>query len=411
LRRKFIVNDVIETDPDRREKICIVGGGIAGLACAWSLLGRGFANLEIFERSSQLCSQASAKNAAIYRPLEADPVLTELAVRNQVLLGELARRGEVPLLRKTGLLFLDERHGPLRSHLEVARRFHVAAEWIESPKERFPHQLGALPSWYRGLFCADGGVLAIHEIAEVLRRELLRCGVTITLNEEVKLDCEKSAPRRIRGIWKSSGAFVKASRVVLAAGAGVGGCLRAVGLSAPLLPLKRHLAWIDAGDVALGEAPVIWQFHPEIYFRAESGGVLVSPCDESPCASGVAQRDVLALAPLHPRLEHINEGLAQGSLRQFWACTRTKSLDGRPFIGPDHRLPGLFWLSALGGFGMSTALAAGELLSELALTGACREEFCPQRFELSGARRKSAAKDGSQPQARFPASEAALFPS
>lgn len=384
------MNDVIQTDLDRREKICIVGGGIAGLACAWSLLRRGFANLEIFERGAQVCSQASAKNAAIYRPLEADPVLTELVLRNRVLLEQLARRADVPLLKKTGILFLDERQGHLRCHLDVARRFNIAAEWIESPRERFPRQLGSLPSRYRGLFCAEGGVLAIHEIAEMLRRELVRAGVVITLNEAVKLDCERSIPRRIRGIRMSSGAFVKAPRVVLAAGAGVGECLRDVGLSAPLLPLQRHLAWIDPGGVALGEAPVIWQLHPEIYFRAESGGVLVSPCDESPCPSGVAQRDVVALAPLHPRLEHINEELAQGSLRQFWACTRTKSLDGRPFIGQDHRLPGLFWLSALGGFGMSTALAAGELLSKLLQTDVCRKEFCPQRFELSVTRRSHA---------------------
>lgn len=371
--------------PDRREKICIIGGGIAGLACAWSLLRRGLTNIEIYERRGRLCSQASARNAAIYRPLEADPVLSELAVRSQTLLTELARGAGVPLLRKTGILFLGERHGPLRRHLEVARQLNIDVEWIEAPKERFLYLLGALPSRYCGLYCADGGVLAIHEIAEALRYELVRSGVAITLNEEVRLDRERGVPRRICGIRKSSGARVKASRVILAAGADASACLREVGLSAPLLPLKRHLAWIDSG-VALGEAPVVWQLHPEIYFRAESGGALVSPCDESPCPSGVAQRDILALAPLHGRLRSIDEGLAEGELRQFWACTRTKSLDGRPFIGKDHRLPGLFWLSALGGFGMTAALAAGELLSELVQTDTCRREFCPQRFDLSEAR-------------------------
>ena len=391
------MNDVIETEPDRREKICIVGGGIAGLACAWSLRRRGFANLEIFERCGQVCSQASARNAAIYRPLEADPALTALAVRSQTLLRELARGADVPLLKKTGILFLGERHGQLRLHLDVARRFNIDAEWIASPRKRFPRQLGSLPSRYRGLLCADGGVLAIHEIAEVLRRDLVRSGVTITLNGEVKLECEKGALRRIRGIRKSSGVFVKSSRVVLAAGAGAGACVRDVGLSSPLLPLRRHLAWIDPGGITEWVAPVIWQLHPEIYFRPESRGVLASPCDETPCPSGVAQRDVLALAPLHARLQHINDELAQGSLRQFWACTRVKSLDGRPLIGKDHRLPGLFWLSALGGFGMSTALAAGELLAELVQTDACREEFCPQRFELSGARRNQAEPDRSEP--------------
>lgn len=352
------------------------------------MLRRGFWNLELFETESQLCTRASSRNAAIYRPLEADPALTELAWRNLALLTELEGDAPRQLLKKTGILFLDERRRRIQAHLELARRFSIPAEWIESPKERWPRLLGSLPGWYRGLFCSDGGVLDIHEMSEALRRKLVSSGVKITLNEEVRLYCHRGASRTsVLGVRKASGTTEKASRVVLAAGAGVGACLHEAGLSAPLLPLQRHLALIGPGEAADVPQPVVWQNQPEIYFRRETGGVLVSPCDESPCPSGIAQRELSALIPIPIRLSRIDQRLSQGSLRHFWACTRTKSLDGHPFIGPDHRILGLYWLAGLGGLGMSTGLAAGELLARLMETGACQPGFCPQRFESSVAGR------------------------
>ena len=178
-------------------KVCVIGGGIAGLACAWSLVRRGHVDVEVFEAEGQLCSQASARNAAIYRPLEADPAITKLAWRNRLLLSDLAGNERLSLLRRTGILFLDDRSNSLQAHAKVADRFGIPWSWVEAPAARWPNVLGAMPTRYRGLYCPDGGVLDIHEIAERLRRSLQDAGVHVSLNERVSLKCRSdSGPMR-----------------------------------------------------------------------------------------------------------------------------------------------------------------------------------------------------------------------
>lgn len=52
-------------------------------------------------------------------------------------------------------------------------------------------------------------------------------------------------------------------------------------------------------------------------------------------------------------------------IRRSWACLLTFARDRRPLIGPDPEIPGLFHVSALGGFGVTCSAAIGELAAEL----------------------------------------------
>ena len=58
-------------------------------------------------------------------------------------------------------------------------------------------------------------------------------------------------------------------------------------------------------------------------------------------------------------------GLANITLRRSWACLRTFAPDQLPVIGWDPDIDGLFHVSGLGGFGMSTSLAVGDIASTL----------------------------------------------
>ncbi|MBK7395735.1 MAG: FAD-binding oxidoreductase [Myxococcales bacterium] len=96
------------------------------------------------------------------------------------------------------------------------------------------------------------------------------------------------------------------------------------------------------------------------------GGMLVSPCDEQPWAAGVPPTE-LDTGALGLRLGAIAPSLARGAVRRAWACLRTQTLDREPVIGEDPRCPGLFWLGALGGRGMTCGLAAGEVAADCVL--------------------------------------------
>lgn len=62
-------------------------------------------------------------------------------------------------------------------------------------------------------------------------------------------------------------------------------------------------------------------------------------------------------------------GLADISLRRNWACLRTFAPDRLPVIGWDPEIDGLFHVSGLGGFGVTTSLAVGDIASTLICGG------------------------------------------
>ena len=74
--------------------------------------------------------------------------------------------------------------------------------------------------------------------------------------------------------------------------------------------------------------------------------------------------------------------LADVTIRRSWACLRTFAADRRPVIGPDPDLPGLFHVSGLGGFGMTTSAAVGELAATL-LAGGHPDWIDPERVAPS----------------------------
>jgi glycine/D-amino acid oxidase-like deaminating enzyme len=62
-------------------------------------------------------------------------------------------------------------------------------------------------------------------------------------------------------------------------------------------------------------------------------------------------------------------GYGRFVVRRAWAGLRTFAPDRRFVIGPDPRLRGFAWCAGLGGHGVTTAVAVGEALADLAIDG------------------------------------------
>ena len=100
------------------------------------------------------------------------------------------------------------------------------------------------------------------------------------------------------------------------------------------------------------------------YFKPEGPNVLVSPADATldvPGDARPAEVDV-ALA-----LDRVNEATDLGlrSVQRSWAGLRTFAPDGRPIVGFDLEVPGLFWFAGQGGYGIQIAPAFAELAAAL----------------------------------------------
>jgi glycine/D-amino acid oxidase-like deaminating enzyme len=182
---------------------------------------------------------------------------------------------------------------------------------------------------------------------------------------EVWTGCEARDPRVDAHAVSvtAAGTTLEAEALVVAAGAWAGELAADAGSRVELAPLRRHL-FISAPDATVAAGtPWIW-VEDVFYARPESGGLLLSGCDESPhpaappaVAPGVAE----ALAET---LARHAAPLAELRLRRGWACLRTFGPARAPLIGWDERVPRLFLVAGLGGHGATGSAAVGRRAAE-----------------------------------------------
>jgi len=151
----------------------------------------------------------------------------------------------------------------------------------------------------------------------------------------------------------------------------------------PLRACRRHLfvsppmAWVDRSW------PFVWDVTHDIYFRPEGDGLLLCACDQTELAPGDPPVDESVKEMLAEKIQRHMPGLSEVSISRGWAGLRTLTPDGRFVIGWDKKVDGLFWVAGLGGHGMTTSAAVGELAAELLVGGPGQRSapFAPERFD------------------------------
>jgi D-arginine dehydrogenase len=341
--------------------VVVIGGGIAGLATAYQLGQLGVRDVLVLEAEAMLATHASARNAAIFLPLEDSINAVWLAGRSRDLLD--ARLG-TSWLAAQGIALVSGYTEPLDELRYAARKYGVFHErWsalqIES---RLPILTGS--DVHHALFLPLGGVMDVHAVLTALARWARSYGARIETTAKVaEIEVRD---RRVHSVALHDGRRVATQRVVLAAGAWNAQLGRLAGAELALKPLRRHLALLGGSEKHSWKSPVVWRVDESpVYFRPEAGYTLASPCDETLADPGMPEVDLEELAQLSQKLETLAPSLADAELRRVWACLRTMTEDRELCAGPDPRVDGLFWLAGLGGRGMSCGAAAGELVARL----------------------------------------------
>ncbi len=343
--------------------VVVVGGGIAGLACAWQLGVLGVRDIVLLESEPMLASHSSARNAAIFLPLEESLSAVWLAQRSRDLID--ARLG-TGWLSAQGVTLVAGSEEPLDELRFVARRFGVFHErWGPSTLENRLPLLNEGDAHY-ALHLPLGGVMDVHMVLTGLTRWIRQLGIPICTSARVEsFDVRE---QQIRGVRLEGGRTIACERVVLAAGAWAGRLGMLAGADLTLSPLRRHLMQLVGEDLPRWRTPSVWRLDDGVYFRPEAGGVLASPCDEELCEPGIPSTDPAQLESLSEKLERLAPSLVDAKVQRTWACLRTMSTDREIVAGEDPRLKGLFWLAGLGGRGMTCGVASGELIARL-MTG------------------------------------------
>ncbi len=343
-------------------QVVIIGAGFAGASTAWALARLGAGPGVILEREPTYGVHASGRNAGLLKVSEEDPLVRALAIRSVAHLSTIEAH-EPDLVRHTGGVALGGAGwaGAFEHLSGVLEEARVESSILTASHARERWPILRSVSFESAFWCACEGVVDVHALLTHYLRVARSSGFVLRTNTGAEALIVEGG--RVVGVETLAGP-VRADLVVDATGAWAGRLGRE-GRPLPLEPRRRHLFVTGPVSGVDRDLPFVWAEDAGYYFRPEGDGLLLSPCDETPWPPGLPPTDPAAAELLAEKLARHAPGFADLAVRNQWACLRTFAPDGRPLIGPDPDLPGLFHVSGLGGFGMMTSAAVGELSAAL----------------------------------------------
>lgn len=348
----------------------IIGGGIAGVSTARALARRGV-EVVLLEREPQLGQHATGLNAAIFRLAVAEPVNVALALRSRAIGDELVAGGTV---WPWGGLYPCEDAAEREAILEASACAGVRPAVASDVPRVLMHRERP------GLFSPDDGVIDVHALLQALASDAVRHGARLRRGVTVEQVVTQSG--RATGVVVD-GEELPADFVIDATGAWSPWLSGAPTLEGIIRPHRRHLFMLDT-EAASAFSGVVWDLTDGVYLRPESGGLLVSACDETPLSPGMSPVPIDRELPgvLFDKLSRWAPELSVARVRRYWACLRPLTPDHRFVVGEDPRLAGLVRVGGFGGHGMTAGAAAGELAAALVCGGWPRwaSELAPARF-------------------------------
>jgi D-arginine dehydrogenase len=355
--------------------IVVVGAGIAGLSVAAELAQ--FRSVTVLEREAQPGYHSTGRSAALFSETYGSAVVRALTRASRPFYqAPPAGFATFPLLETCGTLLIARND-------QMANLEAVAAEedFTRTGKIISPGAVLALCPVLRGDYVAGGlfdpapAAIDVAALLDGYRRSLRAREGGLVMGAEIKAIAFDS------GRWSIAstvGEFT-ADIIVNAAGAWADAIailagVRPVGLE----PRRRTVVLARAdGAEAFSTPALIIDVDEQFYFRAESGGVLISPADETPSVPCDAQPEELDVAIAIDRFTAAST-LEVRSVRSKWAGLRSFVADRNPVVGFDPGNPHFFWLAAQGGYGIQTAPALAELAAALLQRGSI-----PARLALS----------------------------
>lgn len=376
----------MSSHPNRSAEVVIIGAGLAGAATAFFLTRRGLRDVLLLERELTPGLHASGRNAAMVRQVVPDPEIAVLARQGAAFIRDTGESLPHPtLFRQHGsfLLGSEPEWASLCRDATLAQEAGLPVECLDVREviQRLPVLKDA--RFEGAIWCPTDGVVDVAALLEHFLALAQKEGA------RVRTDCLviglEFRSGRVAGVRTAEGP-IRSPVVVNAAGAWAGelGCL-AGATPIPITPYRRHLFITGPLDWVTPGWPFVWDVSHHFYFRPESGGLLLCPCDETPWPPGTPPVEPQMADLLAERVTRYVPGLRTIALRRSWAGLRTFTEDRRFAIGWDPLRAGFFWVAGLGGHGVTVSSAVGALAADLILAGpkSSGGPFDPARF-LSG---------------------------
>jgi D-arginine dehydrogenase len=360
----------------------IIGAGFAGASTAFHLARRGATKVLLLEQESIPGFHSSGRNAAMMRQCVPDPDLAKLARDGAAFLRNPPSDWPEPIqFKQNGSLLLGSGAGWEKLKKDAATGRKVGIDVIEwKPQQARQHVPVLQNAEFDGaIWCASDGIIDIHALLSGYLKSASNKGAQIRYGSRVK------SVHALNGGFEitSERERLRAGVIINSSGAWANVIAKMAGAKElPLRPCRRHLFISPPIDWVDPRWPFVWDVTHDIYFRPEGEGLLLCACDQQELSPGDPPVDESVKELLAEKIDRFLPSLSGISISKGWAGFRTLTPDGRFVIGWDATLANFFWVAGLGGHGMTTSAAVGELAADLLLGGRENKSpaFSPERF-------------------------------
>ncbi|WP_062993093.1 NAD(P)/FAD-dependent oxidoreductase [Nocardia anaemiae] len=351
----------------------IIGGGLEGLAIAFSLAERGATDVLVLERNT-LCSGMTGKSSGVVRCHYGAPSLAAMSWWS-VPFFENAREilGDDLGFRQCGYVVGvgPENVDPLKANVATQQSIGIGVELI-GPAEMAELWPGLrLEDFAAFAYEPRGGrgeaYLTGMAFATVARQR----GVRIRQQAAVAELVEKAG--RVIGARLDDGSEIHAGTVIVAAGPWTPTITATVDIDTPVKAQRAQLVLIDQGE-PLPQVPVLSDLASLQYLCREPNGELLAGNSDHAVPEYIDPDDFVnraddstiekVIGRLDHRLPHMPDPRISGSYVGAYDVTP----DYNPIIGPAP-MPGLFLATGFSGHGFKISPAVGRLVADLLLTG------------------------------------------
>ncbi len=352
----------------RNVDVVVIGGGMAGVSVGYFLAEAGL-DVALVEAEPTLAHHTTGRSAAQFLENYGDDVVRRLSTAGRPFFSEPPQQfcdgplwATRPMMRVAGTKLIDS----FRAEVARARDLVPSTTFIDTATalELFPVLRPELVAG--AIFEPDAMELDVAGVHQLFVRGLRSRGGTIDVSSAA------TGIERSGSGWRVTAGdeAIDCAVVVDAAGAWADRVAAMAGVEPIGLHPLRRTAFIaripdhfDTGGWPLTDFESTSN-GMEAYCKPESGGLLVSPADETPSEPCDARPEEVDIAMA---IERVNAWttLDIRSITSSWAGLRTFSANRSLIAGFAPDAPGFFWLAGHGGYGIQTAPGLGRAAASL----------------------------------------------